>query len=146
MHERKLHINHSVLEECLISKGISVSWRADRPLDQVSLEFHLSRPSQLGPKVSGSISVIIVAHVRWICFKMNLYIQDYQEILVDPAAPGFLFHPADQVFLLTPSVLSILLSPLRKHMECQSSSNRVQVVSICNTSHDLNYLDKWPCR
>lgn len=88
--------------------------------------------------------MIIVAHVGGICFKMNLYIQVYQEILVDPGAPGFLFHPVDQVFLLTPSVLLILLSPLRKHMECQSSSNRVQVVSTSNSSHDINYLDN--CR
>lgn len=80
-------------------------------------------------------------YVRWICFKINLYIQVYQEILVDPEAPGFLLHHVDQVFLLTPSVLWILLSPLRQHMECQSSSNRVQVV-LCNSSHNINYLDK----
>lgn len=88
--------------------------------------------------------MIIVAYLCWIGFKMNLYIQVYQEILVDPEALSFLFHPVDQVFLLTPSVLSILPSPLRKHMECQSSSNRIQVVSICNGSHDINYLGK--CR
>lgn len=75
---------------------------------------------------------------------MNLYIQVSQEILVDPEAPGFLFHPVDQVFLLTPSVLLILLSPLRKHMGRESPSNRVQVVSICNTSCDINDLDN--CR
>lgn len=88
--------------------------------------------------------MIIVAYLCWIGFKMNLYIQVYQEVLVDPEALSFLFHRVDQVFLLTPSVLSILPSPLRKHMECQSSSNRIQVVSICNGSHDINYLGK--CR
>lgn len=72
--------------------------------------------------------MIIVAHVCWDCFKLNLYIQVYQEILVDPEAPGFLLHPVDQVFLLIPSVLWILLSPLRKHVECQSTPTRVRFV------------------
>lgn len=77
--------------------------------------------------------MIIVAHVRCVCFKLNLYIQVYQEILVDPEAPGFLFHPVDQVFLLIPSVLWILLSPLRKHVECLSSLTRLRLVAVVIT-------------
>lgn len=93
----KIHINHNIPGDCLISKSISVIWSADWPLDQVSLEFQLPHPSQLGPKVRGVSGWEHLSHHSCRC-ALDLFQNEFIHTGLPgnpggPGGPGFPFPP-----------------------------------------------------